>query len=75
MQEEYIPFILFGIAFIAIGITILISPALSGRKGHRECTERVIAHCVRINNEADVVERVVSIGNEGSFDFGIKAPV
>ena len=75
MQEEYIPFILFGIASIAIGIAILISASLSGRKGHKECTERVIAHCVRITNEADVVERVVSIGNEGSLNFGIKAPV
>ena len=42
---------------------------------HRECTERVTAHCVRITNEADVVERAVSIGNEGNLNFGIKAPV
>lgn len=76
MQEEYITFILFGIVFITVGITVLISAALSGRKGHKECTERVIAHCVRITNEADVVERVVSVGNnEGSLNFDIKAPV
>lgn len=75
MQEEYITFILFGIVFIAVGIAILISVALSGRKVHRECTERVTAHCVRITNEADVVERAVSIGNEGNLNFGIKAPV
>ena len=77
MQEEYIPFILFGITSIAIGIAILISAALSGRKGHRKnaTEERATRTPARITNEADVVERVASIGNEGSLNFGIKAPV
>ncbi len=58
MQEEYMPFILFGVVFIAIGTAFLISAALSGRKGgHRECAERVIAHYIRITNKADVVEK------------------
>ena len=75
MPEDYLTFIILGAVLIIAGIAILVSAALSGRKGHRECTERVIAHCVRITNEADVVERVVSIGNEGNLNFGIKAPV
>ncbi len=75
MPEDYLTFIILGAVLIIAGIAILISAALSGRKGHKECTERVMAHCVRIANEADVVERDVSIGNEGSLNFGIKAPV
>lgn len=75
MPEDYLTFIILGTVLIIAGIAILISAASSGRKGHKECTERVMAHCVRIADLTNMDEKFGAIDQNQKLAFGMKAPI